>query len=390
MDKMLFLLMSLFIVSIAGDGASSSCSMDLSYVETIPWNTSTCQHPIDKEPCCNTLLSTFAIGLAEHLKDTSTFTFPMKTLPPLAYMISISGSMPCIRTTHDWRQRVGMVNPVDTSCNGDLKDKTRCKICSDAAYLVTSQLTTIDPNANRIKCFNYIVLYAAAVLNQFGTTDVSTTSCILGLNQPSSGVTEASIKIASNREVLKLGFTLLGVVIGVVLALLMVVMYWKWDKRRKETVYHREIENKVRAIVLPNAGAKWFHVLELKRATKKFSRRNAVGQGGDGVVYKGTLLMGVYWEIPKSHISCLNPWSAAYIPVGKLHLMPIGFKMKSNMVSEQALTLGPRLRFRCDEHPPFVVHAPSPISVGREGGVLGNIQVPHRLPQSLECSLYTC
>ncbi|KHN38985.1 Putative receptor-like protein kinase [Glycine soja] len=294
MDKMLFLLMSLFIVSIAGDGASSSCSMDLSYVETIPWNTSTCQHPIDKEPCCNTLLSTFAIGLAEHLKDTSTFTFPMKTLPPLAYMISISGSMPCIRTTHDWRQRVGMVNPVDTSCNGDLKDKTRCKICSDAAYLVTSQLTTIDPNANRIKCFNYIVLYAAAVLNQFGTTDVSTTSCILGLNQPSSGVTEASIKIASNREVLKLGFTLLGVVIGVVLALLMVVMYWKWDKRRKETVYHREIENKVRAIVLPNAGAKWFHVLELKRATKKFSRRNAVGQGGDGVVYKGTLLM-VLW-----------------------------------------------------------------------------------------------
>ncbi|KAH1204607.1 hypothetical protein GmHk_16G045520 [Glycine max] len=47
--------------------------------------------------------------------------------------------------------------------------------------------------------------------------------------------------------------------------------------------------------------------------------------------------------------------------------MPIGFKMKSNMVSERTLTLGPRLRFRCDEHPPFVVHAPSPTSVGREG-----------------------
>jgi len=51
--------------------------------------------------------------------------------------------------------------------------------------------------------------------------------------------------------------------------------------------------------------------------------------------------------------------------------MPIGFKMKSNMVSERTLTLGPRLRFRCDEHPPFVVH-------GREGGVLENIQVPHQ------------
>ncbi|KAL5169796.1 putative phospholipid:diacylglycerol acyltransferase 2 [Glycine soja] len=31
------------------------------------------------------------------------------------------------------------------------------------------------------------------------------------------------------------------------------------------------------------------------------------------------------------------------------------------MVSEQVLTLGPRLHFRCDEYPPFVVHAPSPI-----------------------------
>ncbi|XP_028186338.1 putative phospholipid:diacylglycerol acyltransferase 2 [Glycine soja] len=60
------------------------------------------------------------------------------------------------------------------------------------------------------------------------------------------------------------------------------------------------------------------------------------------------------------------------------------------MVSEQVLTLGPRLHFRCDEYPPFVVHAPSPISAGREGGVLGNTQVPHRLPQSLECGLYIC
>ena len=85
---------------------------------------------------------------------------------------------------------------------------------------------------------------------------------------------------------------------------------------------------------------------------------------------------GVYWEIPKSHISCLNPWSTAYISVGQLHLISIGFKMKSNMVSEQVLTLG---SFRCDEHPPFVVHAPSPISAGREGDVLENTQVPHQL-----------
>ncbi|KAL5187059.1 Cell division cycle protein 48 [Glycine soja] len=87
-------------------------------------------------------------------------------------------------------------------------------------------------------------------------------------------------------------------------------------------------------------------------------------------------LEGVIGKIPKSHIGCLNPWSAAYIPVGQLYLMPIGFKMKSNMVSEQALTLGPRIRLRCNKHPPFVVHALSPISAGREGGVLGKYPSP--------------
>ena len=48
------------------------------------------------------------------------------------------------------------------------------------------------------------------------------------------------------------------------------------------------------------------------------------------------------WKIPKSHIDCLSPWSGTYISIGQLHLMPIGFKMKSNMISEQTLILGPR------------------------------------------------
>lgn len=105
---------------------------------------STWQHPIEKEPCCNTLLSVFAIGLTEHLKDSSTFYLPNKntsstclyyfnlrlhalSIPPK--MIPLSFPNPTrflfnasvcagIKTTNDWRQRVGMVNLVDTSCNG--------------------------------------------------------------------------------------------------------------------------------------------------------------------------------------------------------------------------------------------------------------------------------
>ncbi|TKY56111.1 receptor protein kinase [Spatholobus suberectus] len=288
MDKqemILTLRMSLFAIFIAG-AASSSCPMDLSYVETIPWNTSVCRDPIDNQPCCQTLFSIFGIGLAERLKETSIFYLPDANtsstclydfklklaalsipseivpfcFPNPTQFVTNSSACAGIRTTQDWKQKVGMVSPLDTSCNGDLKDNTRC------------------------------MLYAAGVANPFGTTDLSTTGCILGLPQPPSAVTKGS---SNNRgKVMKLVFSLSGVVIGVVLAFVLVVMSRKWDKRRKENVHHREVENEVRASVLPNTGAKWFHITELERATNKFSQGNMVGRGGDGVVYKGTLLDG--------------------------------------------------------------------------------------------------
>ena len=39
----------------------------------------------------------------------------------------------------------------------------------------------------------------------------------------------------------------------------------------------------------------------------------------------------------KFHTACLNSLGTTYIFVGQLHLMPVGFKMKSNMVSEPIL-----------------------------------------------------
>ncbi|KAL2990200.1 hypothetical protein AAZX31_11G183600 [Glycine max] len=47
--------------------------------------------------------------------------------------------------------------------------------------------------------------------------------------------------------------------------------------------------------------------------------------------------------VRKSHIACLNSRGATYISVGQLHLMPIGFKLKSTMVSKPIAYLGSRL-----------------------------------------------
>ncbi|KAK7320979.1 hypothetical protein VNO77_30992 [Canavalia gladiata] len=314
MNNQVVLLMSLFIIFIAG-AASSPCPMDLSYVSTFPWNTSTCRDPIDKQPCCLTLLSVFAIGLAKHLKDTSFFQLSNENtsstclsdfkaklsalsiqpslvpscFPNPSQFVTNSSTCAGIRTIQDWNQKVGFNSSVDTSCNRDLNDQIHCNNCFRAGLKVTYQLNDIDHNASAIECFFFTMLYAAAVVNPFGTTDVRTTSCILNL-QLSSDATNGS----SNREkVVKLVFSLLGALIGVLLlALVMIVMYRKWDKRRKENIYHRSIENSVRVNVLPNTGAKWFPISELERATNKFSQRNTVGQGGDGVVYKGKLSDG--------------------------------------------------------------------------------------------------
>jgi len=40
-------------------------------------------------------------------------------------------------------------------------------------------------------------------------------------------------------------------------------------------------------------------------------------------------------SVRKSHIICLKSWSVAYISVGQLQLVPIGFKLKSNTSLKQ-------------------------------------------------------
>ncbi|KAG2389890.1 receptor-like protein [Vigna angularis] len=266
---MILTFMLLFTILIAAAAASSSCPMDLTYVQTIPWNTSICKDPVNKNLCCKALSSIFGIGLAEHLKETSMFYLPdVNTssaclsdfkhhlaaisvkpnivsfcFPHPTQFVTNSSACAGITTLQDWNQKVTMDSPVKTSCKGDLKDQTLCSNCIQVATELVSNLTRIDPNANA-KCFYYTVLYVAAVANPFGTTDLSTTGCILGLTQPSNAVTRGLAN--KRRKKIKLVIMLLGGV-GVVfaLALALMVVYRKWDKRRKKNVQCREVENEM-------------------------------------------------------------------------------------------------------------------------------------------------
>ncbi|RDX83226.1 putative receptor-like protein kinase, partial [Mucuna pruriens] len=319
MEKHITLFLPLLITILTPIAASSSCPMNLTYVKTFPWNTWPCRDPINKQLCCVTLNAIFKIGLAQHLKQTSFFQLPnenasstclsdfqatLTTLsihpslipscfPNASQFVTNSSTCAGIVTTQDWEQKVGLLSPLHTYCGKDLHDQTRCSNCIAAGLTVAFQLASVNSNATDTECFSFASLFAAAVVNPQGTTDVTTIGCVLSVPLSSNAVTKGS----SNKrgKVTKLVSALLGGVVGVVLAFVLMVVYRKWDKRRKERlyVYHREIENEVRASsVLANADPKWFHISELERATSKFSSRNVVGQGGDGVVYKGKLSDG--------------------------------------------------------------------------------------------------
>lgn len=308
-----FIFFSSFILSILS--SSSSCPIDLSYVETFPWDTSLCREPVHGD-CCQTLLSVFGMGLAQHLRDTLHFQLPdegssdscLSNFQTRLSALSMNASLvrncfhnstqfvtnpaACagIITAQDWSEKAGPKAPLlNESCQGDVMSLTRCSVCLDAGYKVNAQLIGLDPNGT--KCFYFTVLYAAGISNEMGPKDPNTASCILGLPLSSSETKKWSNQL-SKETVLRIVFGSLGAAVGVMLAVVLIIMHRRRGKRRRQNAQHEEFVGSFRATVLPNSGAKWFRLSELERATNGFSQRNLIGQGAYGVVYKGTLSDG--------------------------------------------------------------------------------------------------
>ena len=313
------------ILSIHPVSAASSCPVDLSYVQTVPWDTSLCRQPDGLEHCCQTLLSLFGMGLAQQLRETSMFQFPNlnassaclsdfqaklatlsidPSLVPSCFKNSsqfVSSTSSCIGivTTQDWIEKVGPMTPLNTACRGDFSELTRCSSCLDAGQKINSQLTSLDPNATATsKCFYYTCLYAAGIVSELGPLDAKTAACTLALPLANSGTKKPA---KSKDKLLKLVFGLLGSLIGVLLAFGLITMYRKWDRKRKVSASHERFVSSFKASMLPNSGAKWFHLSELERATQGFSQRNFIGQGAYGFVYKGTLADGTLVAVKQMH-----------------------------------------------------------------------------------------
>ncbi|KAH0716188.1 hypothetical protein KY284_009093 [Solanum tuberosum] len=259
-----------------------------------------------EKSCCQTLRSLFGIGLAQHLKETSMFYLPNEdaalscTSAFKAKLTSMSISQSFVSqcmngsndfvvkpsscggivTMKDWMEKVGPNSLLDSSCTGDLAGLTRCSLCLDAG----------------LKCFYFTAIYAAAIVSEFGPEDSRTAACVLAL--PLANKASRSRHLSRGTS-LKMVFGFLGTFFGILGVIVFIVLYKKWDKKRKQDALHQGYVTSVKSQILPNTGAKWFQVGELEQATKGFSQRNMIGQGGSGSVYKGTLSDGTLIAVKK-------------------------------------------------------------------------------------------
>ncbi|KAE9591894.1 hypothetical protein Lal_00038846 [Lupinus albus] len=302
--------------------SSSTCPMDLNYALRIPWNSSVCEnfHPLvskndtHSSSCCQTLLSLFGIGLAQHLKVTSHFNLPdvstsslclqdfqsmltSLSLPntlvnscfdPLQFVIS-PDVCASIQTVPDWISKVGKNKALESGCKPDLTDLSLCDVCLSAGLQVKQELISIDGNASHsIDCFYFTILYAAGFVNEFGPESNGAVTCIFGLSvysQIGSG--------GKGHQALVFGLTGAGVALLVMCCLLgLYVWYDRKYKRKKLRTLQYDFdpeEQGSKPRMRPNTGSIWFKIEELQKATDKFSTKNFIGRGGFGLVFKGTL-----------------------------------------------------------------------------------------------------
>lgn len=294
--------------------ADAECPMDLNYVRKLQWDKASCKSANiegSDNPCCQTLLSLFGVGIAQYLRDASMFDLPsngsavsclelfqqqLNSLGLSAHLVSIclknskfefvSSPVLCagIQTKQDWMRKLG-ITPLDSACKGDLSDLAACQACKDSGDLVEGELVKMYTNLTNVvtakKCYYFTCLYAAGVANEFGPKTQSTAQCVFKL---------PFVQSTSRGRVI--AYCVMGGAAALLICALG-LLYCLWARKRSRKVeprgFARRNEEHLKSSVKPNTGAVWFDIEDIKAATDNFSEANLIGQGGFGTVYRGTL-----------------------------------------------------------------------------------------------------
>ncbi|KAK7369241.1 hypothetical protein VNO80_11277 [Phaseolus coccineus] len=298
---------------------SSTCPVAMNFVQTVPWNISSChnfqplasQYQTSTSLCCQTLLSLFGVALAQNLKDNS--LFQLANLPTSISCLQhfqsnlTSLSLPnnlvsscfdpqqfvitpdiCarIQNMEDWLTRLGSTPQLDTACKPDLSDKNQCNKCVAEGYKVQQKLSAIDGNESHSQdCFYFTALYMAGVANEYGPESRGALSCVLIL------MVNSQVDSRDGHRALMLGLFVASLAVLVIVLLGLGLYFWYTKRRSVENLlaYAELQEQRFRLRLRPNTVLTWFEIESLVRATNNFSPRNLIGRGGFGMVYKGIL-----------------------------------------------------------------------------------------------------
>ncbi|KAM5580802.1 putative receptor-like protein kinase [Rosa sericea] len=295
----------------------TTCPIDLSYVLRVPFNSSSCKNfqappktpQMDITPCCQTLLSLFGIGLAQHLKATTFFQLPniaasnsclqnfQSKLTSLAlpsnlvsYCIDpsqfVTSPNLCaqIESTQDWVSKLNQTTALDDACKPDLTNLSSCDACVAAGFKIHTQLIAIDGNSSHSRdCWYFTILYAAAgMINDSEPESEGAVSCIFSLSLLNDTIVGLRKKSYT---------ALVTAVVSATGGLLTILfLYFLWKKSLgKKRAYSENIRNVSAGDGKNDTELPVLGLRSILAATNNFSEANKLGEGGFGPVYKGIL-----------------------------------------------------------------------------------------------------
>ncbi|CAK9211035.1 unnamed protein product [Sphagnum troendelagicum] len=303
-----------------------TCPLDFSILNKYTWINHACGPGTNSTGCCFAALSGMGLGIAMYLHDTGEFELPdtatayacfdafqaalqkigvkqdvvkecssgnststtSNTTMNVAMFTRSTKICKGILTVNDFRRIVGP-SSVDSACF-DVATHGQCIECVNAMYSLIQQLDSGAEDDGENDCFDFVILYAAAVVNSAGPWNADTATCILavGYNPPMENHTGLFVGLGAA----------IAALIAVAVALILLVV-----KRREKAAVHREFVSRNSKLLKQGAaggggGAAaaaalvWYNFADLKAATHGFSENNLVGEGAFGSVYKGVLKNG--------------------------------------------------------------------------------------------------
>ncbi|WCJ43211.1 receptor-like kinase in in flowers 3 [Euphorbia peplus] len=206
----------------------------------------------------------------------------------------ISGTFMNVTSQEEFERLIPMseLQEMRKTCNQSLDNGNVCESCIrklssiDELHLQGPQDANVSSNGT-----DYMFMYAAAFSNSVGSRNLATAKCLFQLEYS----VEEIVSERKHKSVISGVF--LGCLVGILGAFIAVWVFWMLHKRSekgkvRENKLPKYKDDSSLEIGIHSTNLVKFRIDEIRSATKNFSRKNIIGKGGYGNVFKGKLFDG--------------------------------------------------------------------------------------------------